>query len=84
MFVLYKRVFTMAKQVNKLICGIASFFIPGLGQLIDGRVQSAIFWFLLVLILGALVPYVLIPYVGQLGYIVPTIAWILNIINAVR
>ncbi len=74
----------MAKQVNKVICGIASFFIPGLGQLINGRVQSAIFWFLLVLILGALVPYVLIPYVGQLGYIVPFIAVVLNIVDAVR
>lgn len=74
----------MAKQVNKLICGIASFFIPGLGQLLGGRVQSAIFWFLLMLILGALLPYVIIPYLGNLGSIILVIAWILNILDAIR
>ncbi|MBR0239045.1 MAG: hypothetical protein IJQ39_13200 [Thermoguttaceae bacterium] len=74
----------MAKQVNKLICGIASLIIPGLGQLLGGRVQSAIFWFLLILILGALLPYVIIPYLGNLGSIILVIAWILNILDAIR
>ena len=79
----------MAKQVNKVICGIASFFIPGLGQLIDGRVQSAIFWFVLVLLIGvlirsAIIPAVSIPIVGSLGYLILAIAWIMNILDAVR
>ena len=58
----------MAKQVNKLLYGVAS-IIPGLGQLLQGRVQSAIFWFLLIVILGALLPCVILPYVGNLGSI---------------
>lgn len=73
----------MAKQVNKLLYGVAS-IIPGLGQLLQGRVKSAIFWFLLVVLLGALFPCVILPFVGNLGGIVVLIAWVLNIIDAVR
>ena len=29
-----------------VIAAICSFFIPGLGQLVQGRILSAIFWFL--------------------------------------
>ena len=79
----------MAKQVNKLICGIASFFIPGLGQLLGGRINSAIFWFVLILVIMALIsfaiiPAVSIPVVGSLGYLILVIAWIMNILDAVR
>ena len=79
----------MAKQVSKLICGIASFFIPGLGQLLDGRIKSAIFWFVLVILIGALIrsaiiPVVSIPIVGNLGYLILFIAWVMNIIDAAR
>ena len=79
----------MAKEVSKLICGIASFFIPGLGQLLEGRINSAIFWFVLVLLIGALIrfsiiPAVSIPIVGSLGYLILAIAWIMNILDAVR
>ena len=74
----------MAKQVNKLICGIASLIIPGLGQLLQGRIQSAIFWFVLILILGALLPCVILPYLGNLGSIIVVIAWIMNVLDAVR
>ena len=89
MFVLYKRIFIMAKEVSKVICGIASFFIPGLGQLLEGRINSAIFWFVLVLLIGALIrfsiiPAVSIPIVGSLGYLILAIAWIMNILDAVR
>ena len=89
LFVLYKRIFIMAKEVSKVICGIASFFIPGLGQLLQGRIQSAIFWFVLILVIGALIrfaiiPAVSIPIVGSLGYLILAIAWIMNIIDAVR
>ena len=79
----------MAKEVSKLICGIASFFIPGLGQLLEGRINSAIFWFVLVLLIGALIrvsiiPAVSIPIVGSLGYLILAIAWIMNVLDAVR
>ena len=89
MFVLYKRIFIMAKEVSKVICGIASFFIPGLGQLLEGRINSAIFWFVLVLLIGvlirsAIIPAVSIPIVGNLGYLILVIAWIMNILDAVR
>ena len=89
LFVLYKRIFIMAKEVSKVICGIASFFIPGLGQLLEGRINSAIFWFVLVLLIGALIrfsiiPAVSIPIVGSLGYLILAIAWIMNILDAVR
>ena len=89
MFVLYKRIFIMAKEVSKVICGIASFFIPGLGQLLEGRINSAIFWFVLVLVIMALIrfaifPAVSIPVAGSLGNLVLVIAWIMNILDAVR
>ena len=79
----------MAKEVSKVICGIASFFIPGLGQLLGGRINSAIFWFVLVLLIGvlirsAIIPAVSIPIVGSLGYLILAIAWIMNILDAVR
>ncbi len=89
LFVLNKRIFIMAKEVSKVICGIASFFIPGLGQLLEGRINSAIFWFVLILLIGALIrfaiiPAVSIPIVGSLGYLILAIAWIMNILDAVR
>ena len=79
----------MAKEVSKVICGIASFFIPGLGQLLEGRITSAIFWFLLIVVIGvlirsAIIPAVSIPVVGSLGYLILVIAWIMNILDAVR
>ena len=33
-------------SAGNVIAAICSFFIPGLGQLIQGRILSAIFWFL--------------------------------------
>ncbi len=79
----------MAKEVSKLICGIASFFIPGLGQLLGGRINSAIFWFVLILLIFALINYAIIPavsipVVGSLGRLILAIAWIMNILDAVR
>ena len=43
------------------ICGIASFFIPGLGQLVQGRILAAIAFFCLVplLYLALIVPGVI-------------------------
>ncbi|HNV84651.1 MAG TPA: hypothetical protein PLF92_13200 [Arenimonas sp.] len=33
-------------STGNVIAAICSFFIPGLGQLVQGRILSAIFWFL--------------------------------------
>ncbi|MEO8000537.1 MAG: hypothetical protein ABI644_01575 [Arenimonas sp.] len=33
-------------SAGNVIAAICSFFIPGLGQLVQGRILSAIFWFL--------------------------------------
>ena len=33
-------------STGNVIAAICSFFIPGLGQLVQGRVLSALFWFL--------------------------------------
>ncbi|MBQ3349594.1 MAG: hypothetical protein IJG38_04295 [Thermoguttaceae bacterium] len=79
----------MAKEVSKLICGIASLIIPGLGQLLDARIKSAIFWFVLIVLIGvlirsAIIPAVSIPIVGSLGYLILVIAWIMNVLDAVR
>ena len=34
-------------SAGNVIAAICSFFIPGLGQLVQGRLLSALFWFLL-------------------------------------
>jgi len=34
-------------SAGNIIAGLASFFIPGLGQLVQGRILSALFFFLL-------------------------------------
>lgn len=34
-------------STGNIIAGIASFFIPGLGQLVQGRIFAALFFFLL-------------------------------------
>jgi TM2 domain-containing membrane protein YozV len=39
---------------GNVIAAICSFFIPGLGQLVQGRVLSAILWFVAACIAGAL------------------------------
>jgi len=34
-------------SAGNVIAAICSFFIPGLGQLVQGRILSAVFWFVL-------------------------------------
>lgn len=54
------------------ICGLCSFFIPGLGQLVNGRVISAILWFIFVTI-------------GYVCFVVPgIILHIICIVNATK
>ncbi len=38
-------------STGNVIAGIASFFAPGLGQLVQGRILAALFFFLLSLVL---------------------------------
>ena len=53
-------------STGNVIAALASFFIPGLGQLIQGRVLAAIFYFLLTGFLWVITFGVL----GVLGHIV--------------
>jgi TM2 domain-containing membrane protein YozV len=41
-------------SAGNVIAALCSFFIPGLGQLIQGRLMSAIGWFLFACIAGVL------------------------------
>jgi len=41
-------------SAGNVIAAICSLFIPGLGQLVQGRLLSAIGWFLLACVVGAL------------------------------
>jgi hypothetical protein len=41
-------------SAGNVIAALCSFFVPGLGQLIQGRLLSAIGWFLLACVVGAL------------------------------
>lgn len=41
-------------SAGNVIAAICSFFIPGLGQLVQGRLLSAILWFLAACIAGAI------------------------------
>ncbi len=39
---------------GNVIAAICSFFVPGLGQLVQGRVVSALLWFLAACVMGVL------------------------------
>jgi len=41
-------------STGNVIAAICSFFVPGLGQLVQGRVMAAVFWFLAACVAGAL------------------------------
>ncbi|MCD9028269.1 hypothetical protein LDO26_08600 [Luteimonas sp. BDR2-5] len=41
-------------SAGNVIAAICSFIVPGLGQLVQGRLLSAILWFLVACIAGAL------------------------------
>lgn len=50
------------KQDN-VLAALASFFIPGLGQLCQGRLLSALFWF----VISSLLWWVLLGWLGHIG-----------------
>lgn len=65
-------------STGNVIAAICSFFVPGLGQLVQGRILSAIFWFVFACIAFAiswLITLTLLPF----GWFV---ASILSCINA--
>jgi TM2 domain-containing membrane protein YozV len=41
-------------STGNVIAALCSFFIPGLGQLLQGRVLSAVFWFIAACIFAAI------------------------------
>lgn len=46
-------------STGNVIAALASFFIPGLGQLLQGRLFAAAFWFLTVVALYTIAPVTL-------------------------
>jgi TM2 domain-containing membrane protein YozV len=53
-------------SAGNVIAGIASFFIPGLGQLIQGRLFAALFMFLL----AGLIHLLSFGLLGWLGHVI--------------
>jgi TM2 domain-containing membrane protein YozV len=51
---------------GNVIAALASFFLPGLGQLLQGRVLAAIFYF----ILSGVIWVVTLGFLGVLGHII--------------
>ena len=46
-------------MVNAILAAILSFIIPGLGQAIAGDIKNGIIFFIIALVLGTIVTYVL-------------------------
>lgn len=44
--------------MNAILAAILSFFIPGLGQAISGDIQKGIIFFVLAIVIGAIVHFV--------------------------
>ena len=52
-------------MVSPILAAVASFFIPGLGQYLGGQgVQKAIIFFVLLLVITAVLMFVGFPYLG--------------------
>ena len=49
----------VVREESQAIPALASFFVPGLGQLIQGRVMAALVWFLvIVLAAGSIIAFI--------------------------
>lgn len=53
-------------STGNVIAALASFFVPGLGQLLQGRVLAAIFYF----VLSGIIWFVTLGLLGVLGHII--------------
>lgn len=62
---------------GNVLAAICSFFIPGLGQLVQGRILAALIFFILAIVSGALV-------ILLIGYVLYPIIWLWGIIDAAR
>lgn len=62
---------------GNVIAAICSFFIPGLGQLVQGRILAALLFFVVAAISAGLMVLVI-------GYILYPIIWLWGIIDAAR
>jgi TM2 domain-containing membrane protein YozV len=68
-------------STGNVIAAICSLIVPGLGQLVQGRVLSAIFWFALACVVGAVVFLFSIGLAGGFGWLLVSI---LSCIDAAR
>ncbi|WP_026817601.1 hypothetical protein [Arenimonas composti] len=68
-------------STGNVIAAICSLFVPGLGQLVQGRVLSALFWFLLACVVGAVVFLFSLGLFGGFGWLLVSI---LSCIDAAR
>jgi TM2 domain-containing membrane protein YozV len=66
-------------STGNVIAAICSLFVPGLGQLVQGRLLSAIFWFVAACVLLVVVFVFSLTLLGGAGW---TIAAILSCISA--
>ena len=60
-------------STGNVIAAICSLIVPGLGQLVQGRILSAIFWFGLACIVGALVFIFSLGLFGGFGWLLVSI-----------
>jgi len=57
-------------STGNVIAALCSFFIPGLGQLLQGRLVSALLWFVAACIVGALTFVLTLGLLSHFGWLV--------------
>ena len=57
-------------STGNVIAALCSFFIPGLGQLLQGRLVSALLWFIAACIVGALTFVLTLGLLSHFGWLV--------------
>lgn len=57
-------------STGNVIAALCSFFIPGLGQLLQGRVLSAVLWFVAACIVGAITFLLTLGLLSHFGWLV--------------
>jgi len=57
-------------STGNVIAALCSLFIPGLGQLIQGRVLSALFWFIGACVFGAITFVLSLGLLAHFGWLV--------------
>lgn len=60
-------------STGNVIAAICSLIIPGLGQLVQGRILSALFWFLAACVVGAIVFLFSLGLFGGFGWLLVSI-----------